>query len=91
MSELVATLLLPDGRKVRVGPSGRNKKFTLEELQAFVGGYIEQVRLPNGQTMYVNEDGKMHGLPYNDYASIATGHRHLVVGSALLMDGRRQS
>lgn len=45
------------------------EKFTLEELQGLVGGYIERVPMSNGKSMYVNEEGKLNGLPYNEKAT----------------------
>jgi phosphohistidine phosphatase SixA len=42
----VAQLVKPDGTVTQVSPSN-GKKFTLAELQAYVDGYIELVRLPN--------------------------------------------
>jgi len=48
------------------------KKFTLEELQTMVGGFIEIVILPRGNghvTAYVNEDGKFAALAYNTKAT----------------------
>jgi Domain of unknown function (DUF3846) len=44
---------------------------TLEQLQGFVGGYIEAVGLPgfitdsDNATAYVNEEGKLEGLAAN--------------------------
>ncbi len=52
------------------------KKFTLEELQGYVGGYIELVRLPRGNgraTMYANEEGLLFGLAVNTEASAVAG------------------
>lgn len=38
----------------------------LENLQSHVGGWIEQITLSQGNyTMFVNEEGKLNGLPYN--------------------------
>lgn len=44
-------------------------KFTLEELQSLVNGYIERVQMSDGQSMYVNEEGKFKKLPYNEKAT----------------------
>jgi len=52
------------------------KHFSLEELQAMVGGYIEFVRVisdPN-LTLVCNEEGILMGLPFNPIASRKTGH-----------------
>ena len=45
------------------------KAFKLAELQSMVGGYIEAVRLDGDLIMFVNEEGKFKGLPYNSAAS----------------------
>jgi hypothetical protein len=67
----VGEVIRPNGIHETVHPHN-GKKFTLEELQAFVGGYIERVQLKAGHghaTMYANEDGKGKDLPYNAHAS----------------------
>ena len=58
-----------DGTQVGVVPANR-RNFTLEELQGYVGGYIETVQLTHG-TMYCNEEGLFNGLPFN---RLATNH-----------------
>lgn len=47
--------------------------FELDELQAFVGGYIERVVCPDGREMYVNEEGKLQWLNINIKASELSG------------------
>lgn len=42
----------------------------LEEMQKFVGGYVERLPLPNGDAMYVNEDGRSLNLPVNKMGSL---------------------
>ena len=44
------------------------KTFTLQELQRMVGGFIEALDLQNGFVMWLNEEGKLKGLPYNPVA-----------------------
>lgn len=46
------------------------RSFTLEELQGFVGGYIELVRLPGELDLYCNEEGLLRSLPFNPIASV---------------------
>ena len=60
----MATLLLTDTTKREVHPA-KGKFFTLEELQGFVGGYIEIIPIGDGMSMVLNEDGKALGLPTN--------------------------
>lgn len=38
---------------------------TLKALQDEVGGYIEVITLPYGAALICNEEGRLHGLPYN--------------------------
>jgi len=42
---------------------------SLEEMQKFVGGYVEALQLKNGHTLYVNEDGRIKNLPVNKMAT----------------------
>jgi len=42
---------------------------TLKEAQAFVGGYVEGISMPNGDYLIVNEEGKLKGLPFNEQAA----------------------
>jgi hypothetical protein len=44
---------------------------SLEVFQKEVGGYIEAVRIPH-VVMWVNEEGKLTGLPLNERASFLT-------------------
>lgn len=60
-----------DGRELAISPEA--SRFTLKELQAAVGGYIEHVNLAHTGTdevMVVNEDGKSLDLPVNKIASL---------------------
>ena len=64
----MATYSKADGTIKHVEPKN-GTDFSLEELQGYVGGYIEIVVLPSGQFLVVNEEGIIHGLPLNVYAS----------------------
>jgi hypothetical protein len=66
----MARLIPASGSEEHVTPAGR--AFTLEELQAFVGGYIEGIRTVDGKMMFLNEDGKRLGLPLNQAATALT-------------------
>lgn len=62
------------------------KSFKLDELQGFVGGYIEFVRLDRakhfgmkGMVMCLNEEGKLNGLLENNAATL--------LAEGCLMDG----
>ena len=69
---------------------------TLKEAQAFVGGYVEGISMPNGDYLIVNEEGKLRNLPFNEEASklwkdtfdndnYMTGRDDFVVGNAILI------
>lgn len=71
---------------IKVGSPSKNvkpqngEKFTLEELQGFVDGFIERMDLQNGKAMYFNEDGKALQLPYNGTATSILKQRGCLVG-----------
>ena len=66
----MAKILKSSFEIVEIEPKN-GKNFSLEEMQGVVGGYIEIVRLGNHQIMVVNEEGKLHGLPFNALATNA--------------------
>lgn len=58
---------------------------SLENLQEFVGGYVEAVRVNDSITIWVNEEGKMQGLEPNFYLTDEKGQPlDIVVGNALI-------
>ena len=60
-----ALLISVDGSVKRILVNG------LKDLQAHVGGYIEGIYLNGGGNLaYVNEEGKLRGLPVNKRASM---------------------
>jgi len=63
------------------------KKYSLHELQAVVGGYIELIPGSGGRA-YCNEDGKRLKLPINERAS-AQFMQHLVGDVIILEAGDR--
>jgi hypothetical protein len=65
-----AKWIMADGKILEVAPAN-NTYFELEELQTFVGGYIEFIYPPavTHAVMVVNEEGKLRGLPHNDLAT----------------------
>ena len=86
----MATLVPPDGPVREVYPAN-GVTFTLEELQGYVGGYIEALRVSGNHWLIINEDGKGLGLPVNDGANlylVAAGRRlHVndyIVGPAVI-------
>lgn len=57
-------LIKPDGEKQEVNPKN-GTDFSLEELQGFVGGYVQILHMGRGELMVVNEEGKLKNLPRN--------------------------
>lgn len=76
----MAQLLKTEGTVTVVTPA-KGKKFTLAEAQAFVGGYVEMVRLRKG-FMLVDEEGLLKGKVLNMGASGFAGLD--LVGDVLL-------
>lgn len=62
--------IAPKGSRVEPVHPANAKAFSLEELQGFVGGYVEALRMDTGQMMFLNEDGKSMGLPFNLIANM---------------------
>jgi hypothetical protein len=80
----MATLIEPAGRDSQHTPRD-GRKFSLDELQALVGGYIEMVRIPGDagkRVLFVDEEGRLKGLKPNVRASHIAGQ--LIVGNAVL-------
>ena len=83
----MARLIKANGQTMDVEPKN-GTDFLYDELQGFVDGYIETVCLNDTQILVVNEDGKIHGLPYNNKATeLMRSHiktNDFIVGDALL-------
>jgi hypothetical protein len=61
-----------------------HEKWSLEQMQEFVGGYIElvRIRIPH-RSLIVNEEGWLKEMPVNIEASKLAGQT--IVGNALLV------
>jgi hypothetical protein len=58
---------------------------SLENLQAYVGGYIEAIRLGEDMVIWINEEGKLQELEPNFSLTNKEGVPYdLVVGNALI-------
>lgn len=85
---MLSTVITTDGLHRNVEPSN-GTDFSLEELNGFVGGYIEIVRLSKSQVMVVNEEGKIIGLDPNPSATLLVqiaGIDDTIVGNVLVCD-----
>lgn len=84
----MARLIKADGETSIVHPQKNGKEFTLQELQNFVGGYIELVPIYNpeyaSKIMYCNEEGRLIGLPDNREASRIAGIS--IVGDVIICE-----
>lgn len=68
----MANLYKADGTELVVAPYAKNKKWTLEELQAFVGGPIE--RMPGLRVnIIMDEEANLRGKPVNARATELVG------------------
>lgn len=61
MKDLINVVVKLPGRR----PEPRQIPNTLEELQGFVGGYIETVTLASDCVIICNEEGRINGMKYN--------------------------
>ena len=68
----MAMLVKSDGAFIPTEPAN-GRDFSLNELQAFVGGLIDIVRLPDNRIMVVNDEGLILDLPMNHTASRISG------------------
>jgi hypothetical protein len=64
---------------------------SLAVLQAAVDGYVQAVDLNESMTLWCNEEGKMVGLPRNDFATRMWekrfGATDIIVGNAVFTGG----
>jgi hypothetical protein len=56
----------------------------LGNLQSAVGGYVQAIDLSDTMTMWMNEEGKLVGLPYNGIAT-ALWEARFGVGTDVIM------
>jgi len=61
-------------------------KFSLAQLRAVVGGYIEIVNLRRGLLMICNEDGKRLQLPVNEFATQLYRFTHPGIADVIVGD-----
>jgi len=75
----------PDGRITSIAPKD-GKTYSLEELQALVGGYIELVPMDKSRYAVVNEEGMFLGFDVNPGASLLLGTT--IVGPCVVIPRR---
>ena len=79
----MATILYADGRQEPLVLAATWQR--LEQYQKIVGGYIEYTYLRKG-VLVINEEGKLHGLPFNQQATeIYNNPNDHIVGDAVLL------
>ena len=74
----MGVLIKADATQESISPTS-GKAFSLEELQGFVGGYIEHIVITDGRDSFINEEGKLKGLLYNSYATELYSNPHDVI------------
>jgi hypothetical protein len=85
-----AVLITTDGEQINKTPKN-GTDFSLEELQEFVGGYIEIVSLGGALIMVVNDEGKPLDLPLNktatkEYWFYTKNYSDYIVGNVLMCE-----
>ncbi len=84
----MAKLYKTDGTVEAVAPVN-GKTFELDQLKALVGGWIECVYLDSNKLFVINEEGKLHGLPINEAATIIASSRlfpgDYIAGNAVML------
>ncbi len=83
----MTSLYLTDGRVKTVHPAN-GKHWTLDELQALVGGYIQIVSTVDGRYMVINDNGKIEHLDLNIPATrlYIFGRQDVIMGPAVVVD-----
>lgn len=68
---------------------------TYNSVSNAVGGYIEHITLHGvfeGYSLYINEEGKLNNLPFNDIATAiwerVYGRTDIIVGNAVLVSSK---
>jgi len=85
----MAQVIKSSGEVIETQPAN-GTDFSLEELQAIVGGYIEVVSLRDGRLICCDEQGKLKGKDFNTRATYilqaAMPTHDFVVGDVLVCD-----
>jgi len=75
MKTQMGTIYKPDGTTEKIYPA-KGGKFSLEELQQAVGGFIEKLypSIKGCRQMYCNEEGLLKNLPPNPFTWQLVNH-----------------
>lgn len=82
-----ATIVRVDGTEEELG-----HRPSLKESQRIVGGYIELVKVGNGVTLVVNDEGKVKDKPVNKPITDRYGPKiygGYIVGDVIVLEGWR--
>lgn len=86
----MAMLIKSNGEIIENIKPDNGKKFSLKELQTYIGGYIELLSSNDHQYMVIDEEGKIKDKEYNEIATVimedilAPGD--YIAGNALIID-----
>lgn len=87
----MAQLIKADGTVQEITPKS-GKKFSLEELQKFVGGYIQVFNIGKGKIIIMDEEGKMKNRPVNQKATKILGLQGTcIVGDVVVCSSKQFS
>lgn len=78
----IGAVIKTDGTLERLDLSDPKQELT--SLQGAVGGYVQVIELSDTMAMWVNEEGKLAGLPYNGIAT-ALWEARFGVGTDVIM------
>ena len=73
-----------DGTINEITPAD-GKRFTLKEMQGYVGGWVERAPQTGTHEIWVNEEDRLKGAPPNTNASLL-GNQNLVGDAVVCMD-----
>jgi Domain of unknown function (DUF3846) len=84
-----AVVIKTDGTK-SVTDFNRSTEYNV--IKQAVGGWLESIHLDNDLTLYINEEGKLLGLPQNPiatafFASYYGLHQDVIVGDVIFVGG----
>ena len=83
----MATFISVNGKTNEISPKN-GSDFSLEEMQEYVGGYVEVLDLDDDNIMIIDEEGKLKGKEINKLATLkyldVYGFSDIIVGNAVI-------